>query len=767
MRILRRFFNYTVYKKIFVSYILLVSASIIIISTLLFSIFSASTANEIGSHSQSMLLQTSYASDIIYDQVFNINYQLFSNATISNVMISKIKDPLREYNAYLMLNNIKNIYPFIKYIGIYNENYSYYLNTMGLDATAEEDVIQITRKNFNKKYFDFLPRIVQDPADASTHYNVLDFVFYPKFTFQNQVVCAIVIGVDENYIQTIIEGMKIGQMGSTFVMNQQGIVLSHTSSTFFLNDFSQYPYIKTILSMAESGNFVTLIDQKKYLVTYTKSNKLDWYFINLSGYSELIQNINAFRNETIALAMMLLIVGILSSLWLTRSIYTPIRKLMDKIFPQRTFANGIPQRIDEFNLLTNAFFDTLDMANQLKTSVNKSFSILKEDYLQNLMKGNTNREHYPNEIIETIDAQFVGPFYCVIIFRIDGFSSFQRKFAPDCSLLRISICKSLNEYIGRFCRNDAIITKDDEFAALLQLDSETLANEIILIIGEIQDSLDKYFDVSVSAGIGPVVHNCEDIGWTYESAVDLSNFRFFFGRKSIIDNEMTKAYLKKTCKYPYFIEKRMIEELHLCNRKIIHKLVSEFVQEISVMSYYQAVNYSNQLLISVIKHFENTLDSFEANSKDFYDTINQLPKCETLADVAASLESFCNMICDWLERRNINQIIQRNIRHIEKVQEYVKNNYQNPNLSLEMMSDMVQISPGYLGKLFKNISNISFTEYLIHTRLEKAKEFLSLTNLPASKIGENVGIYNVTYFSTLFKKVYGITPSEFRERNGK
>ena len=103
------------------------------------------------------------------------------------------------------------------------------------------------------------------------------------------------------------------------------------------------------------------------------------------------------------------------------------------------------------------------------------------------------------------------------------------------------------------------------------------------------------------------------------------------------------------------------------------------------------------------------------------------------------------------------------LKIVNEVKSYLKDYYTDPNLSLELAAHKVNLSPGYLGKIFKNYTSLSFSDYLNNLRLEKAKVLLSTTNEPASRICEKVGIYNITYFSTLFKKTYGMTPSQFRE----
>ncbi|KOY17942.1 hypothetical protein AMS66_03100 [Paenibacillus xylanivorans] len=98
------------------------------------------------------------------------------------------------------------------------------------------------------------------------------------------------------------------------------------------------------------------------------------------------------------------------------------------------------------------------------------------------------------------------------------------------------------------------------------------------------------------------------------------------------------------------------------------------------------------------------------------------------------------------------------------MQYYIRDHYPEPNLSLELVSNSAGLSSSYLGKLFKGSTGQSFSEYLNHTRLEMARELLLTTKDTAAKISETVGMYNITYFSTLFKKKYGASPSAYREQ---
>jgi YesN/AraC family two-component response regulator len=72
------------------------------------------------------------------------------------------------------------------------------------------------------------------------------------------------------------------------------------------------------------------------------------------------------------------------------------------------------------------------------------------------------------------------------------------------------------------------------------------------------------------------------------------------------------------------------------------------------------------------------------------------------------------------------------------------------------------LNPSYFCSLFKDETGYNFTHYLTRTRIEKAKELLAQSSKKLYDIAAEVGYTNVQYFSTIFKEVEGITPSQFR-----
>lgn len=93
---------------------------------------------------------------------------------------------------------------------------------------------------------------------------------------------------------------------------------------------------------------------------------------------------------------------------------------------------------------------------------------------------------------------------------------------------------------------------------------------------------------------------------------------------------------------------------------------------------------------------------------------------------------------------------------------YMLDNFSNPNLMLQDVAKEVGMSNSRFSTVFSQQSGQTFTEYLMHLRLGKAKEMLRSTDIKNSQIAREVGYNDSHYFSYIFKKNTGITPTEYR-----
>lgn len=100
---------------------------------------------------------------------------------------------------------------------------------------------------------------------------------------------------------------------------------------------------------------------------------------------------------------------------------------------------------------------------------------------------------------------------------------------------------------------------------------------------------------------------------------------------------------------------------------------------------------------------------------------------------------------------------------IRKAQDYILNNFTNPEISLITIADYIYLNPAYFSKLYKKATGESYVNYITSLRIKEAKRLLKESNIKISDLGVRVGYPNTQYFCTLFKRIVGISPAEYRE----
>ncbi|CDA99238.1 putative uncharacterized protein [Lachnospiraceae bacterium CAG:215] len=100
---------------------------------------------------------------------------------------------------------------------------------------------------------------------------------------------------------------------------------------------------------------------------------------------------------------------------------------------------------------------------------------------------------------------------------------------------------------------------------------------------------------------------------------------------------------------------------------------------------------------------------------------------------------------------------------VQKAADYIKLNY-SEKISIKEIADQLYLSPNYLSELFKKHTGKTIFEYLTDYRLEKACQLLDHAEYRVGDVSGMVGIHDGRYFSNMFKKKYGMTPTEYRNR---
>ncbi|MCR5108632.1 MAG: response regulator [Lachnospiraceae bacterium] len=95
---------------------------------------------------------------------------------------------------------------------------------------------------------------------------------------------------------------------------------------------------------------------------------------------------------------------------------------------------------------------------------------------------------------------------------------------------------------------------------------------------------------------------------------------------------------------------------------------------------------------------------------------------------------------------------------------YIDEHFSDEDISLNTLADILNISPNHFSAIFSQEMGITFIEYLINKRMDRAKELLMTTDMKTFEVAYAVGYKDPSYFSSTFKKTQGMTVREYRSR---
>jgi YesN/AraC family two-component response regulator len=287
---------------------------------------------------------------------------------------------------------------------------------------------------------------------------------------------------------------------------------------------------------------------------------------------------------------------------------------------------------------------------------------------------------------------------------------------------------------------------------------------LYVLLAEIQDAMRRYYNVSVSVSVGDLCSSVSGLKDSYESAKTYMAHRLFWGPGSVLDAAKAAARGTQPFRYPSETERNLIEAIRLCNARLVQKEIDAWIARISRAEPTQAVQYTHFLSLAIIRDFETIVEWWDVDAEELYRHMAALDAVETLGDIRRCIGDLCQRIMRIIEENKHQAGALKSLYIVEEIKTFLQQRYADPGLSLDMAANRVGLSAGYVGKLFKSVTGTSFNDYVTQLRMDKAKELLVTRTATIAQIGEMVGICNVPYFTTLFKKTFGMTPSQYRDR---
>lgn len=274
---------------------------------------------------------------------------------------------------------------------------------------------------------------------------------------------------------------------------------------------------------------------------------------------------------------------------------------------------------------------------------------------------------------------------------------------------------------------------------------------------EIKDEVFSEMHISMSIGIG---NQCISISQIYTSFLQAKIALKYDPAPGTVISYGDITVKNTSTAYPLNKEKSLLESFLQGNDKNSLQTIDELIDwmELNLQGIENIKHKIYEALLVLIRETGMNL-----NIMEFDEDSETMRRDLFLFDSIRELRSFAkNYIQNKiLELNNIKA--SRTNSLLSLLTKFIDENF-DKDISLESVSDVIKVSPFYLSKLFKKETGMNFIDYLTEFRIKKAKEFLSSPTNNVKDVCFMVGYKDPNYFARVFKKMCGITPTEYRDK---
>lgn len=361
--------------------------------------------------------------------------------------------------------------------------------------------------------------------------------------------------------------------------------------------------------------------------------------------------------------------------------------------------------------------------------------------------------------------RFVEGYYQTLIVKMIPVK--RKEDADTRRLLLQKGAELLRESLQGVCNETVLNIIDGEIYGLFNGTQEELKKthrrlkKVKLDLVRLQDVFDE---ISVYLALGKCIDSIQQVLVSFEDARAAMEDRFYFADDFLLkkeeredereagDADSAKNYIDNMFKKRFlnYIEIMDIEnirkELELICGALKNSpakdgtVVAEVYREILTLFYFGVHSYN----ISIPDQYAELKRNLE-----LFGSIDRA--------MAYLTEYMVSSLMHWIAEKKYVEA-----RPIRIAKRYISDNYYKP-LTLEMVSKEIGFNATYFSSMFKKETDMNFSEYLKKIRIDNAKNMLLNTENTVEDISYAVGYSDIKYFSRLFKKLTGVTPTEFRK----
>jgi AraC-like DNA-binding protein len=591
------------------------------------------------------------------------------------------------------------------------------------------------------------------------------------------------ITVNQNASWFIENLTSIRQTGnynnSVYLVNDSGIIYRNSLDIcrdieqFLIDDFSEHHI------QADDGTYQQQYGNTRYLLSFIRLGGQKNYLLIIRNYDDVFQDLINLRRDYLFCGSVFLVITVLLLILFSRRIYSPVRAFVDLIsktdpISSSLFPGGLNPSVNienEFEYLRNIYRNAGELNKKLLLQSASYEPIFEQYQLLSLVNNDTeeNYEQFKKALPDHwLTKNHAGDLW-VLLFKIDRFEENRYKFEKnDLHLLASSIRNIIDdsfdsryEFATFSEESDSlgVFVRTADSAELVQArngETEVLFSTVNACGNAVKQNLNFTVSVSLSGATEDVL----SLGKLYRDAKEYLRYRFVFGEGAVINKKQCRLNLEnQELRYPVELDEKLMDSIREKNISQGMIVLEDIKNALSGFQYTNIIISMMELVNNVIR-ITRQMEPAAVGAKESDHLYKKVINAEFMDDFFRELRHYISSVLGGTETGSET----RNTKNISSILDFVQNNYNNPNLSSQMIGEYLGMSNRYVMYKFMEGTGKSLNDYIVEVRMRKAANLLRNTNLSISKIAAQIGMGDGSYFYRLFKKVYNYTPREFSKK---